>query len=106
MNVSLRMGNRRLAAEESVGLSLGIKTLVFLLALLTAAGLFYAWCSVKALNHSYELSKELETQREQLEMARRLKVELGSLRGPERLEREAARLGLAAPKTEQMRGLK
>jgi hypothetical protein len=106
MNVSLRMGNRRLVAEEAMGLSLGIKALVFLLAALTAAGLFYAWCSVKALNYSYELSKELETQREQLEMARRLKVELGSLRGPERLEREAARLGLAAPKTEQMRGMK
>jgi hypothetical protein len=107
MNVSLRMGNRRLVAEEVLGgLSLGIKALVFLLAVVTAAGLFYAWCSVKALNYSYELSKELETQREQLEMARRLKVELGNLRGPERLEREAARLGLAAPKPEQMRGMK
>jgi hypothetical protein len=106
MNVSLRMGNRRLAAEETAGISLGIKTLVLLLALLTAAGLFYAWCSVKGLNHSYELSKELETQREQLEMDRRLKVELNSLRGPERLEREAARLNLSAPKPEQLRGLK
>lgn len=106
MNVSLRLGNRRLAESEIAGLSPGIKALVMLLAVGTAAGLFYAYTAVKALNYSYELSQELANQREQLEIARRLKVELGNLRSPERLEREAASRSLAAPKPEQTRGLK
>ncbi len=106
MNVSLRLGNRRLSESEVAGLSPGIKALVLLLGIGTAAGLFYAYTAVKVLNHSYELSQELAGQREQLEIARRLKVELGNLRSPERLEREAAARGLAAPKPEQTRGLK
>jgi cell division protein FtsL len=106
MNVSLRMGNRRLAQAEEGGAPLGLKAVVAMLAVLTAAGLFYAYTAVRSLNISYELSRELDNQREQMEVGRRLKVEINSLRSPERLEREAARTGLAAPRPEQARGLK
>lgn len=105
MNVSLRLGNRRLAPDAEAGLSLGLKGVLALLAILTAAGLFYAYTAVKALSFSYELSRELDNQREQMEVGRRLRVELNNLRSPERLEREAARQGLTAPKSEQLRGL-
>ncbi len=105
MNVSARLGNRRLAQVPETE-ALGMGRLVLLLLLWTAAALFYAFTSVAGQNLSYTLSRELETQREVIEVQRQLKVELGILQAPERLEREAARLGLAAPGPGQVRTLK
>lgn len=105
MNVSARVGNRRLVRAPGVE-ALGTGRLVLLLSLWTAAALFYAFTSVAGQNLSYTLSRELETQRELVEVQRRLKVELGILQAPERLEREAARLGLAVPGPGRVRSLK
>ena len=105
MSVSARVANRR-QAKATVLEGLSLKRVLVLLAVVIAVALFYAFASVRAQNLSYRVSRELETQRELRETARRLKVELNILRAPERLERIGARLGLKAPEPRQMRVLK
>jgi cell division protein FtsL len=105
MSVSVRVANRRQSKAPALeGLSL--KRMVVLLVLVVAVALFYAFASVKTQNLSYQVSRELETQRELRETGRRLRVELNILRTPERLERIGARLGLKPPEAKQMRVLK
>jgi cell division protein FtsL len=105
MSVSVRVANTRQAKAPALeGLSL--KRVLVLLAVVISVALFYAFASVRAQNLSYQVSRELETQRELRETGRRLQVELNILRAPERLERIGARLGLGAPEPKQMRLLK
>jgi len=105
MSVSVRVANRRQVRAVSLeGLSL--KRLLALLIVVTAVALFYAFASVRAQNLSFQVSRELETQRELRETGRRLRVELNILRSPERLERVGARLGLQPPEPAQKRVLK
>ena len=104
MNVSVRVGNRRLA-QERPGFQVSLRGVLGLLALVTAVAVLYAYATVTALDLSYEVSRGLETQRELMETGRRLRVELNNLRSPERLEREALKRGLAPPAAERTRGL-
>jgi cell division protein FtsL len=105
MSVSVRVANRpktKISGLEGISL----KRVLVLLAVVTSVALFYAFASVKAQNLSYQVSRELETQRELRETGRRLQVELNILRSPERLERMGSRFGLKPPEPEQMRVLK
>lgn len=104
MNVSVRAGNRRLAAREGRA-PLSLRQALFLLGLITASALFYLYTEVRALNLSYQVSQAAAEQRELVELGRRLRVELNNLRSPERLEREGARLGLLPPPPERVRVL-
>lgn len=105
MSVSVRVANR--PQSRVAGLkSLSLKRVLVLLAVVTAVALFYAFASVRAQNLSFQVSRELETQRELRETGRRLRVELNILRAPERLERLGARFGLRPPEPKQMRVLK
>ena len=104
MNLGLSAGSRRLVWGQRQ-VEVNLRGVVILLALVTAAAMLYAYTAWRAFNLSYEISRGLETQRELMETGRRLKVELSVLRSPERLEREGARLGLAAPRAEQVRSL-
>lgn len=105
MSVSARVENRRVTLEAPAA-PLRLGWIIAVLAVATLAGLLYAFTSVRSLDLSYQLSKALKTQRQLRESSRRLLVELNHLRAPERLEREAQRLGLAAPRPEQIRRLK
>jgi hypothetical protein len=104
VNVSLRIGNRRLAAGAG-GFPLSLRQALFVLGLITASCLFYLYTEVRALNLSYQVSQSASVQRELMEVRRRLKVELNNLRSPERLEQEGARLGLTPPPPERVRVL-
>ena len=105
MSVSVRVANR--PQSRVAGLkSLSLKRVLVLLAVVTAVALFYAFASVRAQNLSFQVSRELETQRELRETGRRLRVELNILRAPERLERLGVRFGLRPPEPKQMRVLK
>ena len=105
MSVSLRLNNPSLAAREgAAGWPLG--RTVILVALLTAAALFYAFSAVRATDISYQLNHSLEKQRELRETGRRLRVELNILRAPGRLERQGRRLGLVQPGPSRKRVLK
>jgi hypothetical protein len=105
VNVSVRAGNRRPAGGTRWVL-VSLKQALCLLGILTISSLFYIYTEARALDLSYQASRAASVQRELVELGRRLRVELNSLRSPERLEREGARLGLAPPPPERVRALK
>ena len=100
MGFSLRQKNKP-QTPDRVGISL--RMVVAMLLILTLAGTFYAYSSVRALNISYETSKMLNMQHELMETGRRLKLELSNLRSPYTLERKASSMGLVKPEANQIR---
>ncbi len=104
MNVSLRAANRRPAAPVRAG-AVSLRQGLIILGLVTASALFYLYTEVRGLAISYQLSQARSAQVELIEVGGRLKVELNSLRSPERLEAAGARLGLAPAPPQRVRVL-
>ena len=76
---------------------------ILLLCLFMGSGIGYVWCNFEGTRLGYDLS-ELKTEEMRLqEINRRLKVELATLRSPEKLETIAVRnLGMSHPTPEQI----
>jgi len=104
MNVGIDVAQNRFAFGQR-RVQINLRMLIALVVVVTGAALLYAYTAWRAFDVSYEISRGLETQRELMETGLRLKVELGVLRAPERLEQEGARLGLAPARPEQIRSL-
>jgi cell division protein FtsL len=62
----------------------------------------YTWCRVNCIGVGYEISKETKKQHELIALQNNLKIELASLKSPERIEKIAKyQLGLKAPTKSQ-----
>ena len=58
----------------------------------------YTWCRVNCIGLGYEISKETKKQHELIALQNNLKIELASLKSPERIAKIAKnQLGLKAP---------
>jgi cell division protein FtsL len=63
----------------------------------------YTWCRVNYIGMGYEISKETQRQHELVALQNNLKIELASLKSPERIAKIAKnQLGLIAPTQNQM----
>lgn len=63
----------------------------------------YTWCRVNYIGVGYEISKEIQKQYELIAWQNNLKIELASLKSPERIAKIAKnQLGLIAPTKNQM----
>ena len=64
--------------------------------------LLYTWCRVNYIDVGYEISKETNKQHELIALQNNLKIELASLKSPERIANIAKdQLGLKAPTKSQ-----
>lgn len=62
----------------------------------------YTWCRVNYIDVGYEISKETKKQHELIALQSNLKIELASLKSPERIAKIAKdQLGLKAPTKSQ-----
>ena len=62
----------------------------------------YTWCRVNYIDVGYEISKETKKQHELIAWQNNLKIELASLKSPERIAKIAKdQLGLKAPTKSQ-----
>lgn len=62
----------------------------------------YTWCRVNCIGVGYEISKETKTQHELIALQNNLKIELASLKSPERIAKIAKdQLGLKTPTKSQ-----
>ena len=63
----------------------------------------YTWCRVNCIGVGYEISEETKKQHELMALQNNLKIELASLKSPERISKIAKnQLGLKAPTKSQM----
>jgi len=62
----------------------------------------YTWCRVNCIGVGYEISNETSKQQEHIAFQNNLKIELASLKSPERIAKIAReQLGLKAPTKSQ-----
>jgi len=75
---------------------------IIFMAVFIAELLLYTWCRVNYIDVGYEISKETKKQNELIALQNNLKIELASLKSPERIAKIAKdQLGLKAPTKSQ-----
>lgn len=84
----------------------GGKAVVAVLVLITAGvlmiSLFSGWADFQYISQSYQISQDQETQKQLLDMNRKLRIELANLSAISRLEKLAADYGMGAPLPSQV----
>ena len=75
---------------------------IIFMAVFIAELFLYTWCRVNYIDVGYEISKETKKQHELTALQNNLKIELASLKSPERISKIAKdQLGLKAPTKSQ-----
>ncbi|MDH4205318.1 MAG: cell division protein FtsL [Desulfobacteraceae bacterium] len=75
---------------------------IILMAVFIAELFLYTWCRVNCIDVGYDISKETKKQHELIALQNNLKIELASLKSPERISKIAKdQLGLKAPTKSQ-----
>ncbi len=64
--------------------------------------MFLAWADLQYITQSYQISQAQETQKQYLDLNRKLKIELSVLKAVPRLEKLAAQFGMEAPQPSQV----
>jgi cell division protein FtsL len=76
---------------------------IIFMAVFIAELLLYAWSRVQCVDAGYEISKATQHQRELITLQNNLKIELASLKSPDRIAKIAQKkLGLVTPTPKQM----
>ena len=75
---------------------------IVLMVVFIAELFLYTWCRVNCIGVGYEISKATQKQQELIALQNNLKIELASLKSPERLAKIAKdQLGLIVPSKDQ-----
>jgi cell division protein FtsL len=75
---------------------------IILMVVFIAELFLYTWCRVNFIGVGYEISKETKKQQELIALQNNLKIELASLKSPERIAKIAKdQLGLIVPSKSQ-----
>ena len=64
--------------------------------------LFLAWADLQFITQNYQISQAQETQKQYLDLNRKLRIELSVLTAVSRLEKLAAQYGMEAPQPHQV----
>ncbi len=64
--------------------------------------MFLAWADLQFITQNYQISQAQETQKQYLDLNRKLRIELSNLTSISRLERLAAQYGMEAPLPSQV----
>jgi cell division protein FtsL len=64
--------------------------------------LFMAWADFQYITHSYQISQAQETQKQLVDLNRKLRIEYSNLTAISRLENLAAQYGMEAPQPSQV----
>lgn len=76
---------------------------IIFMAVFIAELLLYAWSRVQCVDAGYEISTATQHQRELITLQNNLKIELASLKSPDRIAKIAQKkLGLVTPTPKQM----
>jgi cell division protein FtsL len=90
------------ALKKTHKMNAGVIWIVFL-AIFIAELLLYAWCRVQYIGVGYDILNASRNHQELASLQNNLKIELASLKSPDRIASIAKKqLGLAMPKPEQM----
>jgi cell division protein FtsL len=90
-------------AQDGSSGSLGYSTWIFITTLLMAVALLYVWCHIHMTELEYQIAQELSSQAQLAEDQAKLKLELATLKSPQRIETIAReKLQMTYPGREQV----
>ena len=105
INSNLVRGQRTYTKEDFFRTKLLFRIL-FLVAFMAILSLFTIWSRVQIVQYGYEINDLRKKQLELTEQGKKLKVEVATLKSPQRLEKMAVeKLKMLPPKQEQIRSL-
>ena len=93
--------NRRLSHPWRWGRAL-VASLVLATVGVLFTCMFLAWADLQYITQSYQISQGQETQKQYLDLNRKLRIELSVLTSVPRLEKLAAQYGMEAPQPSQV----
>jgi len=86
---------------------IGYSTWIFIASILMVMALIYVWSHIHMTELDYQLARELSSREQLLEEQAKLKIELATLRSPQRIETIAReKLQMTYPEREQVIVLK
>jgi len=94
--------NRKVRTQESPWGKAVVVCLVLAAVGITCMCLFWAWSNLHSTTLNYQISQALETQKELLDLNRKLRVELSNLTAIARLEELAATYEMGPPTSGQV----
>ena len=98
-----KVARPRAAMDVRQGSGLRVSTLVLSLLVLVAVALVYVWSHLHNTQLKYRIAEEMTVREHLLEENRRLKVEIATLKSPQRIESIAReKLKLQYPEREQV----
>lgn len=95
--------NRKVASQSSPWWRAGVAILVLVAAGFIIASVAWAWGNLQQTNLNYQISQAQETQKQYLEMRRKLRIEHSVLTSVSRLEKLAVeQFGMGPPQPSQV----
>lgn len=93
--------------EEHTSGRIGYSTWIFIASILMAVLLLYVWCHIHMTELEYQIAREMSSRESIMEEQMKLKLELATLRSPQRIETIAReKLQMIYPEREQVIVLK
>lgn len=95
--------NRKVASQSSRWGKTGVWILVLVAAGFIISSAVWAWANLQQTNLNYQISQSQETQKQYLDLNRKLRIELSNLTSISRLERLAVeQFGMGPPQPNQV----
>jgi len=93
--------------QEDASSRIGYSTWIFIASVLMAVALLYVWSHIHMTELEYQVARELSSREQITEEQTKLKIELATLKSPQRIETIAReRLQMTYPEREQVIVLK
>jgi len=93
--------------EDVTSVDVGYATWIFVACVLMAVALIYVWSHIHMTELEYQIARELSTREQLLEEQTKFKVELATLKSPQRIETiSREKLQMTYPEREQVIVLK
>ena len=93
--------------QEDASSRIGYSTWIFIASVLMAVALLYVWSHIHMTELEYQIARELSSREQITEEQTKLKIELATLKSPQRIETIAReRLQMTYPEREQVIVLK
>ena len=94
---------QRVSPEEDASGRIGYSTWIFIASVLMAVALLYVWSHIHMTELEYQIARELSSRERMTEEQSKLKVELATLKSPQRIETIAKeKLQMVYPEREQV----
>jgi cell division protein FtsL len=103
MDITETIKQNNIPGEEKTAFSINLSALIFVAIVLMAVALLYVWSHVNMTKLEYQVAEEIGIRERLLEEQKKLKVEIATLKAPQRIEVIARnKLQMSYPERDQV----